>query len=186
MIRCKLRLASNWPPNSSVASKNQLFPQWQAQRTFLGRSRAKSVAAARLCGFFHRPPTAPIFHHLLSTSTMRQFLKIRWANHPCGFDPRHRHHPGACFCKRPKRFIPLRGRGYAGGCGGRSRIARRQGRKPSRQGLRAASPAQASFHETRHTPEPDRRCAFADCVLIRGLIGFAPSLRPINDKVIES
>ena len=27
----------------------------------------------------------------------RDGLKIRWANHPCGFDPRHRHHVVADF-----------------------------------------------------------------------------------------
>ena len=96
-IRCKLLLASNWPPNSSVASKNQLFPQWQAQRTFFGRPWAQSASAARLCGFFHRPPTAFDFRHLPLTSKTRQFLKIRWANHPCGFDPRHRHHRALAF-----------------------------------------------------------------------------------------
>lgn len=86
-IRCKLLLASNWPPNSSVASKNQLFPQWQAQRTFFGRPWAKSASAARLCGFFHRPPTAFDFRHLPLTSKTRQFLKIWWWQHRVGSTP---------------------------------------------------------------------------------------------------
>jgi|GEM_PF-5678226 len=90
-IRCKLLLASNWPPNSSVASKNQLFPQWQAQRTFFGRPWAKSASAARLCGFFHRPPTAFDFRHLPLTSKTRQFLKIKCLR-ACRFESGHRHH----------------------------------------------------------------------------------------------
>ncbi len=90
-LRCKLLLASNWPPKSGENSKNRFFPQWQAQRTFFVIPRAKYADGARLCGFFHRPPTAPVFRYRPLSSKTRQFLKIRWANHPCGFDPRHRH-----------------------------------------------------------------------------------------------
>ena len=86
-----MSLASNWPPKSSGTSKNRFFPQWQAQRTFLRGRGAKLPDTARLCGFFYRPLSVPFFRYLPLSYMMRQFLKIRWANHPCGFDPRRRH-----------------------------------------------------------------------------------------------